>query len=296
MPLTTTEIVKLFYPDIASDLTDNQISAYINIVSAVISSYCQRDFSVADITEWKTMFGSNTVILDRWPVNKIYGVVAQTTSYATINITNANNIPVTLSNNGSVMTLYKSLAATSPASITLSTLTTTTLVTAIEAILAGLGQTYSHNIVAQHASKSALLLLDPRITTGADSMIIDLVGLDFASQIDSILESERILVLNQTPQTGTGSLVVKYNAGYTLPTGSDFGTLPLEINDIANRMVWNIANFDVIKQYDMSVTEEKLGDASVKYSTASAKTSYIRGLLTEFADQLSPYVRKNLGQ
>jgi hypothetical protein len=129
---------------------------------------------------------------------------------------------------------------------------------------------------------------------GHDNYSIYLLGLDKSSQYNYVKESYRVLIINSV-FNGSANIGVKYNAGYTLPATTSYGTLPREINDVANRIVNLLADNDISGGANLTYMKEDLGNASYSnwsYENAIEPT-YVYGLVNRFKAQLQRYKRKD---
>jgi len=296
--LTTKEIYKLQYP--STTLTDTQIDTYIANVSPIIEDYLLRDLETKTRIEWHPSSDDNVLILNEYPVTKVYGVLGNQTNWAEINITNSDAILGITYRQDDALEYYVDMTLDfGEDELTLTVSDYADLQALIDAITTQLDAwsfTYTTNVDSNYASMSLATLLSLKTEQGGENLQIVLWGADKTSQLDYTLEANREIILSNRVRIASNSLMCKYTAGYELPTTTSYGTLPRAIVDVCNRMIKDITSQDAGSGVDLNYQREKLGNAEIAnwdYDKAIQGT-YIYGLIERYKEQLDRYKKVDI--
>jgi hypothetical protein len=292
--LSTKEIYKIWYP--STTLTDNQINAYIELSSEAIQAYLNRDLAATTRIENHMSAGDNIVILDEYPVNSISRVYASKALWATLVITYMSH-PLLISakikyTNGQAYLDVTNQAMGFTKSIEIHNGITEFLDNAVLE-MADVDITATYTIQSPcPLAETTLNIYDVVQTQGHNNMRIELYGIDLGGRVTWMMEDDRTMVLNRRIPISSNGIQVLYNAGYTLPSTTNYGTLPRAINDACNRVVAAISATDANGGANMQYKREKLGNAEYAnwdgYAEAAAG-SYVTGLVQRFVPQIDKY-------
>jgi hypothetical protein len=304
MGYTTSELYRLYDPN--TTLTDDNIDYYIDSVSAALDSYLDRTMESTLYQELHTSFDDNIIIANQWPITKIHEVMYAPQYYGSITITNADNgmfnmdiIKTWLNGTVSRVDITINNAGTDE----LFTFTTTdTMQTVFDDIATYMGTVSDSAVVsigANEASASFAAIWDGDVTiqwqgSTNSSFIIELGGNQLGAMPRYTLEAERnVYVSSRSIGHTVNSMNLVYTAGYEMPSGTSYGTLPRELVDVANAMV-QVLGDAVTNALPAGVTEIKLGDATAKMKGTALQAQTAMGLVDNFSDTLTRYRRKDI--
>ena len=303
--LTTIELYKQQFP-LSTDIgavnpEDSQITDYIELASATIQEYLQRDLENKLRSEWHNTYDDNIVIMNQYPINQVYGVLAGKELWAQLQLTESDDIVSMNFYNDSVNDATIDIVINMEDALTPITVTDSTdiddLLSTIQSVLAAEGITSTYTTNTSYSSQKLTGLQALSQTQGNFNSIFEFYGIDKNSTISWTKEDERNIILSNRIRTGSNTVLIRYTAGYTLPAVLDYGTLPRPIIDATNRIVNDSLNNDLNDgSDDMKYKSEKLGNATYAnwdYDESNNNT-YIQGLVNRYANQLDPYRRKDV--
>lgn len=291
--LSTWTLYQAQYP--STTLVEAEFDVAISTVSHAIQSYLDRDLLKQVHDEYHDDMGDNVLITRQWPINKVLGVARGGAQYFQLLVSQTGKaVHVSLDPTDMVATYVIDFHDEQEYDYS-GDATITAFAANLSADMAANGLANSTQVDSRYASSSPRLVKDVTRSQGGESMQWSITGVDLSDQFSFVVQGERMLVLSSPMGNSASSLYVKYDAGYVFPAGSDPGTLPADLIDVANRMVSEAAGLDTGSGTTAFVTSERLDDAAVTYdsSTAAARSS-VGGLLTLFEAQLSRYRRKDI--
>ena len=237
--------------------TDAQKAAAVAQAISMIETYTGRTFDATDYIQWVDGSGTQELVIDQYPVIKVYRV--STCGKDTFTIENSSSLPYTV-NITPNDTMQLTVAGATTSELTLSDYTTLALMkAAVDAI-----GTWTMNVLTEDIPKH----IRPMIGNGVSGGLI---------QIESPDDDNDIIVNSISPSVianyfgfpgGYANIFISYSAGY------ETADLPADLTNTATQLA-----ADVVRGVtnDKSMKSEKIGDYS-----------YTRGDSTQ--GNLAPYL------
>jgi len=280
--------------DADTELTEEQVNYYADICSEIIENYLDRSLAQATVNEYHKTDDDNTIILDQWPVSKVYIALTNWAIYCNISLDGGDNIPIQIQNDLTYINIDYGLSGTSNQITIADYATINLLANAIKTdIETETSYTATITYNGFYEDVNPIYLADGYYNLLGKNYNVDLVGLDLHSSVRYTLEGDRQLIVNKILPLNSNKVYVRYQYGY-----ADVDALPVSIIDVCNRMIKDLqdsdANNDSLKT---KYNKEKLDDAEYfKYDRDSAiNDSYGYGILDKYKGQLDRYRRKDCG-
>jgi hypothetical protein len=305
---TTEELYRLY--DSTTTMTSAEINYYIDSVTAAINQYIDRDLERKYRIETVQGYDDNILFSRQWPINRVHAITYPSFEVARIKLSNTNmsqfsidtyQEPLTedTDENFEPVTFIRVTVDFDEGSILEPDINTA--INAIPSTITGLGGTATTEITIDEKYKDSKtwLINDVRVTQqfghleDGEEYTVYFYGCDKQSLPQYNIENERMIVTSSKIGLGTSKITMYYDAGYTLPEGTDYGTLPRNIIDVANAAV-KLLSESTDNPVPVGVLEEKLGNAQYKYDGNSLNNSTAMGIINQFSDVLNYYKRKDI--
>lgn len=254
MNLTTVERFKS-YKGLTGNEQNAELSAIIPFVSDQVRRYLRRDLERTTYWSWENGQGAEFLRLPQWPILSVTRVATETVMIAYVTFSGDGDAYMSVGADGLTLTsigtdgvpvtteipfaTYKSLA-TMRAAVNLITGWTMTIATGYDIT----ATRYIQPVYGRMAKTEEAFL---HVAVGA--LPVRLFDVDTIEIVDG---------MSKFP-CGIGNVFVEYTAGYTLPVGTDAGTLPEGLELLIFQMISDVL---ALKDKNGSLQSESLGDYS----------------------------------
>jgi hypothetical protein len=291
---STTGLYLLHDPD--TTLSAPEIEHWISVVSAAIDAYLGFSLASRDIVASYPGLGDSIVILRERPVNLVYAATPNRDLACTLRFERPATplqIRVTpaIGVNGDMLAhISARMPGEEPYSASYSASEGTTISTAMSDLVDALDEDFGVSASVQHIPRPdqpAGTLLGSEVRPGYGS--VDLLSWppDPASWVR---EGSRVVRFDRLIENSASGAWLWYNAGYTLPSGMDYGTLPRDLVDLVNSAVRSLSQ----QVSTAGVKSETLGNASVTYTGAGSAEAAAAGWITTQRESLDRYARHDV--
>lgn len=266
MALTTRTKVKDALGITVTDY-DNQIENLLtanftggtDIITSIIERYVDRILRAADYKLWIRAHGGGSLFLDNYPINSVSRVSTDISFAGTVKSSvGGSHAFVRITSTGITYTSITAGVATSNTTTWASKAT-------LALVAADAPANWTVTIESQFQNYPSNTLKPVQSAPAEDPEFYQLEVADYDAESGVVIgdyDNGEILIQDDSFPRGAKSLYIEYNAGYTEPTnGSNDGTVPADLEDIANQMVWNGVK---ALNKDRTMESEKLGDYSYK--------------------------------